>query len=74
MHTCEHRVHAGIARSCGAHAVTDHPLGTQGTGLGPRAFGGPQLLKYVLLCLNFHLTAAILGFNMENFRSRLRRS
>ena len=25
-------------------AVTDHP---QGTGLGPRALGGPQLLKYV---------------------------
>ena len=27
--------------------VTDHPQGTQGTGLGPRAFGGPQLQKYV---------------------------
>ena len=28
-------------------AVTDHPQGTQGTGLGPRAFGGPQLQKCV---------------------------
>ena len=43
-------------------------------GLGAPDIWGPQLQTYVWLCVNFHLTATMLDFNIENFSSCLRRS